>query len=699
MQNEFNSRGCWFFYQVGRTTQILGSSVATNVLNLEKPQAQYIYIDHPRYKDIFMFREESKDPSTSTMEKINGHRYKITKWWKSLNRNIAYKLLSMAKNGDWDTRTKAVRTLCSMKHLKDWDYRQMAQMLDAKTAVALARVPETDLRFFLKPPYYHTKHKLYDLIEYLHLLMNKMDAMCESTHPCLVQFLNKKFRDTYREGLGFDHDLSSVGLAVTPAIIWNHELLKNCIATIHHHSSLEQCGKDIADVGGLPILIDVQKIFANNMEICILLAKIISNLSLHCEYLEDIFRSGWIGILAAWSRHPDVRLSAPASRALANLDTDENPNEKYPRRVYLLHPQHRVTNSPKLDVIFIHGLLGGVFVTWRQRDLEASSSRFVETPTAYFTSDTLHAVIGDHPQEFLKDLARDLKQREWKRIGHDYEVVLDDCPENMNARATGPFTCRGDAECMEQAEYDNTHRTQCWPRDWLPKDVSSLRVLGINYDTNLSMWNPACPFETMRATLDERSDEFAKKLPLSGVGKRPVVWVCHSMGGLLVKKMLVKEWKNGDKNGLCKNTKAIIFYSTPHRGSHVAALKHTTQMVVWPSVEVQELRQESPALMELHEDFLNMLKSYAIDIVSFSETKSTLVTALKFPFQFVTPYSADPGVGEFFEIPQNHLTICKPANRQSFLYRKVLSIVRRHVPTENSARSKKLLAKLLSWTE
>lgn len=127
---------------------------------------------------------------------------------------------------------------------------------------------------------------------------------------------------------------------------------------------------------------------------------------------------------------------------------------------------------------------------------------------------------------------------------------------------------------------------------------------------------------------------------MSSVGKRPIVWVCHSMGGLLVKKMLVEEWKNGDKHNICCNTRGIIFYSTPHRGSHVAALNQTTQMLVWPSIEVQELREESPQLLKLHEEFLEMLKKYTIEIVSFSETKSTLVTVLKFPIRFVSSISA-----------------------------------------------------------
>lgn len=42
---------------------------------------------------------------------------------------------------------------------------------------------------------------------------------------------------------------------------------------------------------------------------------------------------------------------------------------------------------------------------------------------------------------------------------------------------------------------------------------------------------------------------------------------------------------------LFEQTKAIVFYSTPHKGSHLAALNPTSQIIVWPSVEVQELRE------------------------------------------------------------------------------------------------------------
>lgn len=54
------------------------------------------------------------------------------------------------------------------------------------------------------------------------------------------------------------------------------------------------------------------------------------------------------------------------------------------------------------------------------------------------------------------------------------------------------------------------------------------------------MWTALCPNEHKKRTLDERSSEFVTKLLKAGIGKRPIVWITHSMGGLLVKNMLCK---------------------------------------------------------------------------------------------------------------------------------------------------------------
>lgn len=77
-----------------------------------------------------------------------------------------------------------------------------------------------------------------------------------------------------------------------------------------------------------------------------------------------------------WSKNKDIRLSVPAGCALANLDIDKNKHIKYHRNVYLLHPLHRSDITSKIDVIFLHGLLGGVFVTWRQRDIKDDTHKY-----------------------------------------------------------------------------------------------------------------------------------------------------------------------------------------------------------------------------------------------------------------------------------------------------------------------------------
>ena len=124
-----------------QTSKILGSAVATNVLNLEQVQAQYIYIDDPRYKgsfsrlylssqalneknkhfffhiDIFMFRHDT-DLKSSVSERSTSLTYGIKKWWRSLNRGLALKLLNMAKSESRDERIKATKSLASLKYLK-----------------------------------------------------------------------------------------------------------------------------------------------------------------------------------------------------------------------------------------------------------------------------------------------------------------------------------------------------------------------------------------------------------------------------------------------------------------------------------------------------------------------------------------------------------------------------------------------------
>ncbi|CAG7830774.1 unnamed protein product [Allacma fusca] len=50
-------------------------------------------------------------------------------------------------------------------------------------------------------------------------------------------------------------------------------------------------------------------------------------------------------------------------------------------------------------------------------------------------------------------------------------------------------------------------------------------------------WHEPCTLAECR-TIFDRSSELLEKLASAGIGNRPIIWVTHSMGGLLVKQLL-----------------------------------------------------------------------------------------------------------------------------------------------------------------
>lgn len=216
--------------------------------------------------------------------------------------------------------------------------------------------------------------------------------------------------------------------------------------------------------------------------------------------------------------------------------------------------------------------------------------------------------------------------------------------------------------------------------DWLPQEYPKIRILGLNYETSISEWalNLMCPCDKTKVSLHDRSEEMLHSLVVSRVGHdHPVIWVGHSMGGLVAKSIIVQSLESNDPNvrKIGENTRAILFLGTPHRGSPVARAK--IQMILSPTIEVKELRENEQSLMQLHEKFEKKLKEFKkpIDIVSIAEGCPTILTTFKFPMKFVNEESAKLDVGEFYVLNVDHLGLSKPTFRQSFLYQRLLKII------------------------
>merc|ERR1719289_164840 len=150
-------------------------------------------------------------------------------------------------------------------------------------------------------------------------------------------------------------------------------LLEHCLQAILSHSTVEEQCAVLLSAPTLPLFSRIIAAHPDNARIKSLIGKIISNFSLHEPMHQAIFKSGWVGILAAWKQHPNLLVSLPATKALSNMD-QEFGQHVYKPGIYLLlpndrHVQHKNNLSNwGVDVVSIHGLLGGVFYTWRQQD-------------------------------------------------------------------------------------------------------------------------------------------------------------------------------------------------------------------------------------------------------------------------------------------------------------------------------------------
>ncbi|KAL1539216.1 hypothetical protein AAHA92_27865 [Salvia divinorum] len=270
---------------------------------------------------------------------------------------------------------------------------------------------------------------------------------------------------------------------------------------------------------------------------------------------------------------------------------------------------------PPLDIVFVHGLRGGPFKTWRvSEDKSSTKSGLVE---------------------------------------------------------------KIDEEAGKQGTF--------WPGEWLAADFPHARLFSLKYKTNLTQWSGAS------LPLQEVSSMLLEKLVAAGIGDRPVIFVTHSMGGLVVKQML-HQAKAENNDNFVNNAVGIVFYSCPHFGSKLADMPWRMGLVLRPAPSIGELRSGSPRLTELNDFVRRLYKKKLIDVLSFCETKVTPIVegygGWAFRMEIVPMESAYPGFGELVVLDStDHVNSCKPLSRADPSYKDTLEFLKKlklHYSLEDS---------------
>ena len=110
-----------------------------------------------------------------------------------------------------------------------------------------------------------------------------------------------------------------------------------------------------------------------------------------------------------------------------------------------------------------------------------------------------------------------------------------------------------------------------------------------------------------------------------GIGETPLIFVAHSMGGLLAKKACLLGQNDEHYKALVRSVSAIVFLSTPHRGSNLAEILNRILVVSFQSARnfIKDINRSSMALEEINEQFRHIAPR--LSIWSFYETLPTRI--------------------------------------------------------------------------
>ncbi|KAG7293507.1 hypothetical protein NEMBOFW57_003559 [Staphylotrichum longicolle] len=225
-------------------------------------------------------------------------------------------------------------------------------------------------------------------------------------------------------------------------------------------------------------------------------------------------------------------------------------------------------------------------------------------------------------------------------------------------------------------------RNVCWPRDLLKDDAPTCRIFTWGYDSSVANITQAAS----HATIFGHSESLLQDICLSRTSKdeaeRPLVFVGHSLGGLVIKEALIRSSEyyfneqDEELGAVYACTKGIVFLGTPHRGSELTPYGHIVAKVAKLLLRnpndklISLLETESPILERQRRSFASISKDIGLACVI-----EELPTALGI---VVPEWSAtiDGFNVKYQQVPANHMDMCKFATREEIGYKRVVFLLK-----------------------
>ena len=217
-----------------------------------------------------------------------------------------------------------------------------------------------------------------------------------------------------------------------------------------------------------------------------------------------------------------------------------------------------------------------------------------------------------------------------------------------------------------------------WPK-WLAEDVPGIGLWFVGYPAAKTNWGG------YGIPVPDRADNvLARLLAEPALTKGNIVFIAHSLGGLVVEQILRNAQRNADSNRQTEDflarVRRVAFLGTPHRGTLLANVSKAL-LLIRPSAVTRDLVLGNSQLRDLNYWYRQYSRASGIENLILAEGRPVRVLGIALPEVIGTVVSlgsADAGLREIpITVDENHTGISKPANRESEVYVHVRDFVSR----------------------
>ncbi|KAH7120856.1 hypothetical protein B0J11DRAFT_581621 [Dendryphion nanum] len=206
-----------------------------------------------------------------------------------------------------------------------------------------------------------------------------------------------------------------------------------------------------------------------------------------------------------------------------------------------------------------------------------------------------------------------------------------------------------------------------WLKEFLPERFKDSRIMMYEYNSNIAFGAAAAGIEQHSETM--MNDIFIER---EGAPNRPLIFICHSLGGLVVEQaLLLDDPKFKDIIG---STRGVVFFATPHRGAKSPGLGLLAAQIIRAVFENVDnpigraLEANSEIANKLDQEFQQ--KFGHLRYLSFYETRPLGIYGIVVDRQSAVlgyPNTEETKIG----LDRNHSDICKFASQEDPDYKKV----------------------------